>query len=43
VDQAWANHIDCIPFRNGFFYLVAIVDLFSRNVLSLELSSSLDP
>ena len=31
-----------IPLRKGFLYLVAIVDLFSRNVLSCKLSNNLD-
>ena len=31
-----------IPQQKGFLYLVAIVDLFSRNVLSWRLSNSLD-
>ena len=42
VDQAWATDITYIPLQKGFLYLVAIVDLFSRNVLSWMLSNSLD-
>ena len=42
VDQVWATDITCIPMQKGFLYLVAIVDLFSRNVLSWKLSNSLD-
>ena len=42
VDQAWATDIACIPLQQGLLYLVAIVDLFSRNVLSWKLSSSLE-
>jgi putative transposase len=42
VDQVWATGITCIPLHKGFLYLVAIVDLFSRNVLSWKLSNSLD-
>jgi putative transposase len=42
VDQAWATDITYIPLQKGFLYLVAIVDLFSRNVLSWKLSNSLD-
>jgi len=34
VDQVWANDITYIPLQKGFLYLVAIVDLFSRNVYS---------
>ena len=42
VDQVWTNDITYIPLQKGFLYLVAIVDLFSRNVLSWKLSNSLD-
>ena len=40
VDQVWATDITYIPLQKGFLYLVAIVDLFSRNVLSWKLLSS---
>jgi len=42
IDQVWATDITYIPLRKGFLYLVAIMDLFSRNVLSCKLSNSLD-
>ena len=42
VDQVWATDITYIPLQKDFLYLVAIVDLFSRHVLSLKLSNSLD-
>jgi putative transposase len=42
VDQIWATDITYIPLQKGFLYLVAIVDLFCRNVLSWKLSNSLD-
>jgi putative transposase len=42
VDKVWATDITYIPMRKGFLYLVAIVDLFSRNILSWKLSNSLD-
>ena len=41
-DQVWATDITYIPMRRGFLYLVAVVDWFSRYVLSWELSNSLD-
>jgi putative transposase len=41
-NQAWATDITYIPMRHGFLYLVAIVDWFSRYVLSWKLSNSLD-
>ncbi len=34
VDEDWATGITYIPLHKGFLYLVAIVDLFSRIVLS---------
>jgi len=42
VDQVWATDITYIPLQKGFLYLVGIVDLFSRNVLSWKLSNSFD-
>ena len=42
VDQVWATDITYIPLQKGFLYLVAIVDLLSRHVLSWKLSNSLD-
>ena len=42
VDQAWATDITYIPLQKGFLYLVAIMDLYSRHVLSWKLSNSLD-
>lgn len=42
VDQVWATDITSIPLQKYFLDMVAIVDLFSRNVLSRKLSNSLD-
>jgi putative transposase len=42
ADQIWAADSTYIPLQRGFLYLVAIVDLFSRNALSWKLSNSLD-
>ena len=42
VDQVRASNINYIPLKRGFLYLVAIVDLFSRHVLSWRISNSLD-
>jgi len=42
VDQVWATDITYIPLQKGFLYLVAIMDLHSRHVLSWRLSNSLD-
>jgi len=41
VDQVWATDITYIPLRKGSLFLVAIVNLFSRHVLSWKLSNSL--
>ena len=41
-NQVWATDITYIPVRRGFLYLVAVVDWFSRYVLSWELSNSMD-
>jgi putative transposase len=42
LDQAWATDITYIPLQKSFLYLVAIMDLQSRHVLSWKLSNSLD-
>ena len=42
VDQVWATDITYIPLQKEFFYLMSIMDLFSRTVLSWKLSNSLD-
>lgn len=42
VDLVCAIDFTYIPLQKGFLYLVGIVDLFSRNVLSWKLSNSLD-
>jgi len=41
-DQVWSTDITYIPLRQGFLYLVAIMDWFSRYVLSWRLSNTLD-
>jgi putative transposase len=41
-DQVWSTDITCVRLRQGFVYLVAIIDWFSRYVLSWELSVTLD-
>jgi putative transposase len=41
-NQVWATDITYIPMARGFVYLVAIVDRFSRRVLSWRLSITLD-
>ena len=41
-NHVWGTDITYIPVRTGFVYLVAVIDLYSRFVLSWELSNSLD-
>ncbi len=41
-DQVWCSDITYIRLKTGFAYLVAVMDWFSRYVLSWELSMSLD-
>lgn len=41
-NQVWASDITYIPLKQGFAYLVSIIDLYSRKILSWELSNSLD-
>ena len=42
VNQVWATDITYIPMKAGFVYLVAILDWYSRRVLSWRLSNTLD-
>jgi len=41
-NQVWATDITYIPLMHGFAYLVSIIDLYSRKILSWSLSNSLD-
>ncbi len=41
-NQVWATDITYIPMARGFVYLIAIVDWFSRRVLSWRVSITLD-
>ncbi len=42
ANQVWSTDITYIRLRAGFIYLVAVMDWFSRYVLSWEISTSLD-
>jgi putative transposase len=42
VNQVWATDITYIPMKAGFVYLVAIMDWYSRRVLSWRISNTLD-
>lgn len=41
-NHVWGTDITYIPMSNGFLYLVAFIDLYSRFVLSWQLSNSLE-
>lgn len=40
-NQAWATAITYVPMARGFIYLVAIMDWYSRKVLSWRLLNAL--
>jgi putative transposase len=40
-NQVWATDITYVPMAQGFAYLVAILDLYSRKVLSFRVSNAL--
>jgi len=42
ANQVWAMDITYIPMRRGFVYLAAVIDWFSRRVLSWRLSITLE-
>jgi putative transposase len=42
ADQVWSTDITYIPLRHGYLYLAAILDWYSRYVLSWRLSNSLE-
>ena len=41
-DQVWSTDITYLPLRHGFLYLVAVMDWYSRYVLSWRLSNTLE-
>lgn len=42
ANQVWSTDITYIPMSNGFMYLVAVIDWYSRYVLAWQLSNTLD-
>lgn len=42
TNQVWATDLTYIPMPTGFMYLMAVVDLYSRKVISWGLSNSMD-
>lgn len=41
-NQVWAIDISYIPMKQGFMYLTAIIDLYSRYIVGWQISNSLD-
>jgi putative transposase len=41
-NQVWATDITYIPMARGFVYLVAVMDWYSRRVLSWRVSNTMD-
>jgi len=41
-NQVWCTDITYIPIKRGFLYLVAVMDWYSRKVLSWRLSNTMD-
>jgi putative transposase len=41
-NQVWCSDITYVPLHRGFLYLVAVMDWYSRHVLSWRLSNSMD-
>jgi putative transposase len=42
ADQVWSSDITYVPMATGFMYLAAVIDWFSRYVVSWRLSNTLD-
>jgi putative transposase len=42
VDEVWSSDITYVPMRHGFVYLTAVIDWYSRYVLSWRLSNTLE-
>jgi putative transposase len=42
VDEVWSSDITYVPLRHGFMYLTAVIDWYSRYVLSWRLSNTLE-
>ena len=42
IDEVWSSDITYVPMKHGFMYLTAVIDWYSRYVLSWRLSNTLD-
>ena len=40
-NQVWSTDISYIPMKNGFMYLYAVIDAFSRFIVGWKLSNTL--
>ena len=41
-NQVWCTDITYLPMRGGYMYMVAVMDWYSRRILSWEISNTLD-
>jgi len=41
-NQVWATDITYVPVKNGYMYLIAIIDLYSRYVIKWSLSNTME-
>jgi len=42
INEVWSSDITYIPMRRGFMHLTAVIDRYSRYVLSWRLSNTLE-
>jgi putative transposase len=42
IDEVWSSDITYVPMKQGFMYLTAVIDWYSRYVLSWRLSNTLE-
>ena len=42
ANQVWSSDITYIPFENGFMYMYAIIDWYSRAILAFDVSDTLN-
>ena len=42
INQVWSSDITYIKYRGSYMYLVAIIDIYTRKVLSWRLSNTMD-
>jgi putative transposase len=42
IDEVWSSDITYVPMRHGFMYLTAVIDWYSRYVLTWRLSNTLE-